>query len=412
MTANTAGIVIIGDEILLGRVTDTNSGAIARALDTIGFRTTSITTVGDTPEAIRTAVRRTLDSCNVVFTTGGLGPTKDDITKSVLCEIFGGKLSLNQDVTRNIEQIFAHRKLRLNKLTRNQALVPDSAKIIQNRLGTAPIMVFERDGKMLISMPGVPYETEGMLPEVIDYIRQIYSREATIRHATRVVAGMSESALAMALDDFEKALPQNYKLAYLPDSPLIKLRVDCYGDDSGFADIENKLDETLFGLDNLNVFTHGDKSLAQIVIENLRINSLTLSTAESCTGGNIARELTAIPGASEVFTGSVVSYANSVKTGVLKVSEKTLEEHGAVSGPVVRQMAKGVSELMDTECAIATSGIAGPGGGTAKKPVGTVWIAVKTPGALHCECHTFGGDRANVIRRATSAALLTLLQSL
>lgn len=406
-------IVVIGDEILLGRVADTNSGFIARAADAAGWRIVSIRTAGDSGADIRAAVDNAMSESDIVFTTGGLGPTKDDITKSVLLDIFGGQPVLNADVAADIEQLFAARGLRMNPLTAEQAVVPSSARIIRNRFGTAPIMLFESSGRRLVAMPGVPSEMEGMLPEVMDLLKDAESDNAEkVRHSTRMVSGMTESDLAGALAAYEDTLPRNYKLAYLPDSPLIKLRLDCYGDDSRFDFFTGALDEILFRLDELYIYTHGDKTIGKIVIENLRINGLTLATAESCTGGNIARVVTSEAGASEVYTGGVVSYDNSVKTGVLGVDPAVLEQHGAVSGQVVEQMAEGVCRVLGTSCSVATSGIAGPGGGTVDKPVGMVWIAVKTRRGVHSKCFKFRGKRGDIIRSASTAALLMLLRNI
>lgn len=403
------GILIIGDEILLGRVTDTNSGAIARQIDKLGWRVVRILTVGDNPDSINAGVNELLDISDIIFTTGGLGPTKDDITKRVFHSLFGGEMKRNKKVTENIRQIFAGRNLKLNQLTLDQAVVPSSAEIVQNLFGTAPIMIFTSGEKTLVSMPGVPYELEGSLPEVVRILAEKYEGDNLIRHSTRIVAGISESALSLALDDFEAAIPANYKLAYLPDSPIIKLRLDCYGNDSRFDQIDRSLGDTLLNIDNLTIYSTGDKTLARIVLDNLAIKGMTLSTAESCTGGNIARLITAEAGASTVFNGSVVSYSNAAKTNILGVDSELIKRFGAVSKQVVLQMAQGACERFGTTCAIATSGIAGPDGGTPEKPVGTVWIAVKSPGGVTAECFHFKGDRGAIIKRASATALIRLL---
>ncbi len=408
---NTA-IVIIGDEILLGRVTDTNSGAIARAMDRAGSRVVSIATVGDDATAIRNAVEAALDSADVVFTTGGLGPTKDDITKRVLTDIFGGETVRNHEVTKNIERIFAGKGLKLNPLTLDQALVPSSATIIQNVLGTAPIMVFNKDGKTLVSMPGVPFETEGMLPEVVRHIIAILRPGTGLRHSTIVLTGISESALAARLDAFEQTLSEDYKLAYLPDSPVIRLRLDGPEADTRYDEFADSLKNILLGIPELTVLGYGEKTIGELVVERLKEKGLTMSTAESCTGGNIAHLITAIPGASDIFAGGVVSYANSAKINVLGVGSETLATNGAVSRPVVLQMVDGACRALSTDCAVATSGIAGPGGGTPDKPVGTVWIAIKTPAGSEATCYRFPGNRDRVIARASATGLINLLKAL
>ena len=405
-------VVIIGDEILLGRVTDTNSGFIARAVDQCGGKVVRISTVGDSYSAIRQAIETAFDCADIVFTTGGLGPTKDDITKTVLTDFFGGELVRDKNITENIRKIFEKRNLRLNTLTLDQALVPSSASIIQNRLGTAPIMIFSKDSKILVSMPGVPFEMEGMLPDVMAYLQERFADTVPVLHHTWIISEISESALSQKLEAFENSLPVGYKLAYLPDSPIIKLRLDSEADDGLFNLFCRKLDDTLRSIDEVFILGEGEKTLGQIVVERLARDGLTLSTAESCTGGNIARVITGVPGSSAVFNGGVVSYANSAKINVLDVGKETLEENGAVSRPVVIQMVDGVSRIMSTTCAVSTSGIAGPTGGTPDKPVGTVWMAVKTPNGIQAVCHRFPGNRTRVIQRATATALILLLKAL
>ncbi len=407
----TANIIIIGDEILLGRVTDTNSGAIARGLDTLAINIGHIYTVGDNAEDITKAINRSLAEVPLTITTGGLGPTKDDITKKVLTTIFGGTLIRDDSVTANINEIFARRGLTMNALTADQALVPTSCRVIQNRLGTAPIMWFEREDKVLISMPGVPFETEGMLQRaVIGEIARHFCRDSAITHRTAVVAGITESALAMLLEDFENSLPDGFHLAYLPDSPVITLRLDAQGSDHDL--LENRADSIFEELKRVvakYLISDHAASVAQILTELLRSKSLTTASAESCTGGNIARQITAVAGCSDVYVGSVVSYANEVKMSALGVSQDTLNTHGAVSRETVEQMASGVMHLTGATTAMATSGIAGPSGGTADKPVGTVWIATATPKGIHADVYRFPGDRSRVIARATATAMLNLI---
>ncbi|MCH5219615.1 MAG: CinA family nicotinamide mononucleotide deamidase-related protein [Muribaculaceae bacterium] len=405
-------IIVIGDEILLGKITDTNTGAIARIADKNGFRVVSVTTVGDRAVDIKNAVKQNLENADIVFTTGGLGPTKDDITKTALMEIFGGKLVRDDSVTKNIENIFAGRNLKLNQLTLDQALVPDTAHIINNRFGTAPIMVFNHREKTLVAMPGVPTETEGMLPEVFTYLQRHFKIDETLRHETFVVTGMSESALAQALAQFEESLPPDFKLAYLPDSPFIRLRLDGPDNNDIYEHVLSSLSATLTGLSELTILATEDMSLAEIVIGTLTARNLTLSTAESCTGGNIAHNITSVSGSSAVFNGAVVSYANTAKINLLDVGKETIEQYGAVSRQVVFQMVDGACRALSTDCAIATSGIAGPTGGTPDKPVGTVWIAVKTPSGTCAQCYRFPGDRAKVIARATATGMIMLLQEL
>ncbi len=402
-------IVIIGDEILLGRVTDTNSGLISRTFAAKGWQTASVRTVGDSAEAILEAIEASLAESELVITTGGLGPTRDDITKGVLTGIFGGDMVMDDSVTRNIEEIFADRKLKLNELTRMQALVPTSCRVIHNRLGTAPIMWFEKDGRVLVAMPGVPYETRGMLPEVAAAVDERFGAGGTVLHREFTVTGISESALAERLAPFEDGLGDGFKLAYLPNPGEIVLRLDAdYGvaeaDTSSFEPLCESLKERL----GAYLVAEGKLTPAELLLHKLRGWGYTLSTAESCTGGNIAHLVTAIAGCSDVFVGSVVSYSNDVKKGLLGVDAKTLAEYGAVSEPVVRQMALGVRRACGVDCAVATSGIAGPGGGSLDKPVGTVWIAASTPKETVAQRFHFGGDREAVIDRASAQALMLL----
>ena len=407
-------IIIIGDEILLGRVTDTNSGAIARALDPLGFTVGRIVTIGDSAGQIRKHVESSLADAELTITTGGLGPTKDDITKHTLCSIFGGRLVRDPEVTENIHRIFAAKSLKLNPLTEDQALVPDCCRVIQNLLGTAPIMWFERDGHVLISMPGVPFETEGMLERAVrNEIARRFCRDMTIAHRTCVVTGISESSLAQKLEAFEDALPAGAHLAYLPDSPLITLRLDVTGNN---ADDVETLADSVFGtlkneLGELMLCDHA-ASPAEIVLERLRKRGLTLSTAESCTGGNIAHCITMIAGCSDVFAGGIVSYANEVKENVLGVPRDVLEANGAVSEPVVRAMAAGAMRATGTSAAVATSGIAGPSGAVEGKPVGTVWTAVVTPRGTFSELYYLAGPRSEIIDKATLLVLRLLLNHL
>jgi nicotinamide-nucleotide amidase len=409
-----AAIVIIGDEILLGKVNDTNSGYIARALDRNGFEIVRISTIGDNGDDIRHTVEASLSIADVVITTGGLGPTKDDITKQVMCQIFGGTLKRDDSVTRNIETVFAKRRLQMNALTLDQALVPTSCSVIQNTLGTAPIMWFERDGKVLVSMPGVPFECEGMTDAaVVPQLQKHFNPDKYIAHRTVIVTGITESALAEKLDAWERQMPQGYHLAYLPDSPIIKLRLDGCGNNQAEveATADKLFDELTAQLSDL-VVTIGEKSVAQILIDSLAEHGYMMGSAESCTGGNIAHSITAVAGSSAVFAGTIVSYSNEVKHNVLGVKQETLNEYGAVSGQTVEQMLSGACRVLDTDCAVATSGIAGPGGGTPDKPVGTVWIGAKSPQGIEVREYHFPGNRERVINRATATAMLMLIKQL
>lgn len=399
-------IIIIGDEILLGRVADTNSGTIARAFTGAGWDVASVRTVGDDGAAIGQAVRAALAEADLVVTTGGLGPTRDDITKSVLMDIFGGSLHQDADVLANVEAVFARRGIAMNELTRAQALVPTSCSVIQNRLGTAPIMWFEGAAGVLAAMPGVPFETRGMLPEVVEAAKRRFHPHGHFRRSEYTVGGIAESALAEHLAQFEDSLPPELHLAYLPGGGRILLRLD--GRDCT-DQVYQRYKTGLEALINRWLVGMGDLSLAAVVLERLRGLGATMATAESCTGGNIAHVLTAVAGASDVVRGGIVAYANGVKSAVLGVDAAVIESCGAVSEPVVRAMAEGARRVCGADYAVATSGIAGPGGGTPAKPVGTVWIAASGPAVTEAKVFNVPGDRAAVIEGATARALNMLL---
>lgn len=403
-------IIIIGDEILLGRVTDTNSGLIARTFTPLGWNVRSVRTVGDSASAISAAIYGAMAESELVITTGGLGPTRDDVTKTIMKYIFGGDMVLNAEVAANIEKVFAQRQLKMNRFTATQAMVPSSAKIIQNKVGTAPIMVFERDGHMLVAMPGVPAETRGMLPEVVEAVMARFGTQQLTPRREFTVTGIIESALADRLEAFEDELPDGFKLAYLPSAKKILLRLE--GAPGCPADVFDRQCSLLTDALGPYLSAIGDVPVAALVLGKLRENGLTLATAESCTGGNIAHLLTLVPGSSDVFKGGVVSYANEVKTGILGVDQHTLDTNGAVSEATVRQMLQGALKACGAQCAVATSGIAGPGGAVPGKPVGTVWIGATTPQGTDVRLWNFAGDRQAVIDRASATALDMLLNLL
>ena len=397
-------IIVIGDELLIGQVTDTNSGWIARELNHIGWEVTEITTVRDRSREITDALNSSFGRVDVVLMTGGLGPTKDDITKQTLCDYFGGKLVFDESVFANVEAIFRRRKLTMNDSTRNQAYVPNMCTVIQNPVGTAPVMWFERNGKVLVSMPGVPTEMKTVMKEaVISRLREYFQDHSSILHRTCLVKDFTESRLSETLSDFEAQLPVCIQLAYL--------RLTARGDEESY--LQKIIDDEFFKLRTIlgsHLFCGSDTTLAGALGSILTERGETLATAESCTGGNIAHEITRIVGSSVYFKGSVVAYSNEVKIRVLNVSSEALSGFGAVSRETVLQMVSGVQRLLSSDCAIATSGIAGPGGGSVEKPVGTVWIAVRYGERSEAECFCFEGDREQVIARATQSALLMLIQ--
>lgn len=407
-------VIVIGDELLIGQVVDTNSGFLARTMAPHGWEINDVAVIADSPSEIRRAVKDAFDRSDVILTTGGLGPTRDDLTKQTLCEIFGGSLREDPSVTANIREVFRKRGLSLNALTAAQALVPTSCRVIQNPVGTAPVMWFETASsrKILVAMPGVPFETEHCFSNyVFPQLLEAFPRTDVLAHRTFVVAGTTESALAMRLSGFEQSLPDGFHLAYLPRPGIIRLRLDAHDSDPDrlSQEMDRQSARLVSECGNL-LLCDDDLTPAQLLLQRMTLRNLTIATAESCTGGNIAHTLTSIPGASAVVQGGIVAYSNNVKIRLLGVDPDVIDANGAVSIPVVRQMARGAIAATGADIAVATSGIAGPGGGTAEKPVGTVCIAAASAdGRCIAETHHFPGNRSRVIDRATTAALLAAI---
>ena len=407
-------IIVIGDELLIGQVIDTNSGDIARMLNPVGWKVNDVQVIGDNANDILQAIDRAFTTSDVVLTTGGLGPTKDDITKSVLCQYFGGKLIEDPATLENVKEVVSKRGFKINDLTASQAIVPTSCRVIQNLVGTAPLMWFEKDGKVLVSMPGVPFETRQMFrDEVLPQLLEKFHSNIAIEHRTLLVINYTESGLATEIATWEDTLPAHIHLAYLPKPGLIRLRLDGIHHDKNFINSElDKYHQQLIDILGDNILFAKDYSVEEILLHYLNELQLTVSTAESCTGGNIAHLITGIAGSSASFMGSVVAYSNDVKHRVLGVREDTLESYGAVSIPTVEEMVTGVSNVIGTDCTIATSGIAGPGGGSEDKPVGTVCIAVKTPEGITSNKFQFPGNRTRVIERTSTTAIIMLITQL
>ncbi len=400
-------IVTIGDEILIGQIVDTNSAWMAQQLTSKGFEVAEIRSVADKA----TAIRQTLDELFVrydcILVTGGIGPTKDDITKNTLCEYFGTELIFSEEVYENVLKVLGNR-MKMNDLTRNQALVPQQCTVIQNRVGTAPITWFERNGKVLVSMPGVPMEMQwAMTHEVLPRLTDCFRKDAYLS-AVMMVTKHPESALAIKLQAFEEALPQDFGLAYLPSPALVKLRLFAYG---SRHEVEfRRLSAALKQLLGDALLCEGDFSLEEVLSHKLRKHNLTVATAESCTGGNVARLISSVPGASTYFRGSVVAYATDVKNALLQVDSDVTQQHGVVSEAVVQAMAEGICRQLSSDCAIATSGIAGPDGGTEQTPVGTICIATKCKDTVVAKTYRFGNNREFNILRATNNALVQLME--
>ncbi|MDR2389927.1 MAG: CinA family nicotinamide mononucleotide deamidase-related protein [Tannerellaceae bacterium] len=410
----TAEIITIGDELLIGQVVDTNSSWMAAELEKEGFRTRWITSVGDAEEDLLAAVAGALQRVEVVLTTGGLGPTPDDVTMDALCRFFESDRHFSEAIHAQIQDLFLRSEREMNPLTRRQAVVPDRAKPIPNPAGTAPGLWFERNGKVLVALPGVPEEMKRMMQkEVIPRLRQAFGQDVYVRHRTFWVTGLSESALALKLEGFEAGLPSGVKLAYLPREGLVRLRLSacCPSEEEALGQIAEQ-QEKLAQLLGRPLPGEDDKPPNLLLGEALLAKKWKMGTAESCTGGALAAAITSAPGSSRYYAGGVVSYANEVKCGVLGVAEALMGRFGAVSREVVEQMALGALRTLNCDCAVATSGIAGPEGGTAEKPVGMVWIAVASrDGRMASRCFRFGSILREVnIARAVNAAFVLLLE--
>jgi len=401
-------IITIGDEILIGQIVDTNSAWMAVELNKAGFQLSQITSVHDDAELIKDALDNALQRADAVLLTGGLGPTKDDITKQTLCDYFDTKLVFNQAVYDNIRNLFRTRPNVMNELTKNQAMVPENCTVIQNAAGTAPITWFEKDEKVIVSMPGVPLEMKKVMSDEIIPRLQQHFKTPSVMHKTVQVYGIPESQLAIKLTDWENALPEYLHLAYLPNFGIVKLRLSGVAEDALKLDFAmNQQIKSLTHILGDSIFAFEDKPIEIILSDKLREKGLTISTAESCTGGNIAHRLTLIAGSSDYFKGSVVAYHNDVKKNVLGVSADDLESYGAVSQQVVEQMVSGVQKITQTDLAVAVSGIAGPTGASEEKPIGTIWISVYSRSGIISRKFQFGNyNRENIIERSTLAALM------
>ncbi|MFA6949787.1 MAG: competence/damage-inducible protein A [Lentimicrobiaceae bacterium] len=408
-----AEIITIGDELLIGQVVDTNSAFIAQQLNLIGIDVNQITSIADNHERILKTLKEATDRADVIIITGGLGPTKDDITKAALCDFFHTHLVFNQASYDNVERLFNLRNYRMTEINRKQAEIPACSEALHNEQGTAPGMLFRKNGKIYVSIPGVPFEMRTLMINHIIPILKPLSKEV-ILHKTILTQGVGESVLAETIEDWETALPPFIKLAYLPQPGMVRLRLSARG--TSQETIQKELDQQVQKLYSLipdHIFGENEDNLETIVGKLLNDRRLTLSTAESCTGGYIAHLITSIAGSSAYFKGSVVSYSNDAKMNLLGVKAETLEQYGAVSKQTVIEMAEGAKRTLATDCSIAVSGIAGPEGGTPDKPVGTVWIAVSTP--VHgtvTHKFLFGEHRERNILRSANTALNMLRKQL
>ena len=403
-----ASVLTVGDEILIGQIVDTNSSRIAQWLGEQGIDVSEMRSTGDTRTAITSALDELFAACDMVIITGGLGPTSDDITKHTLAGYFGAsRMVVHRPTLQHVTSLLSRRGIAMGELNRSQALVPDKCEVLLNLAGTAPGMWLEKDGKLAVSLPGVPYEMEYLMAnEVIPRLKKRFAL-GKVFHKNITTAGIPEATLAETIAAWEGDLPGYLRLAYLPSLSGVKLRLSCYTAEA-HANIAGEVAERVRQLQALIpshiVGCDGD-TLEGAVGRLLRDRGATLSTAESCTGGRIAAIITAQPGASTCFKGSIVAYSNDVKVAALGVLPDDLEKHGAVSRTVVEQMARGAQRALQTSYAVAVSGIAGPDGGTPQKPVGTVWAAVATPQNATAHMLNLGGDRERIILRASYSAL-------
>ncbi|HNA17306.1 MAG TPA: competence/damage-inducible protein A [Ferruginibacter sp.] len=401
-----ASIITIGDELLIGQVVDTNSAWMAQELNKWGIRVKRRVAVGDVWDEIWQALDEEEKQTDIILITGGLGPTADDITKPLLCKYFNGSMIVDEGARQNVINIFTRLNRPMIERNLKQAEVPDVCTVIPNKRGTAPGMWFEKDGKVFVSMPGVPHEMKGMMEtDVIPMLLGKFRFPAII-HRTLLTAGVGESFLAEHIKDFEASLPEHIRLAYLPNYGMVRLRLTATGAEKEQTerDVQTRF-ETLQSLVKEYMVTNEDEPIEKTTGRILEANNKTMCTAESCTGGYIAHLITSIPGSSAFYKGSVVSYANEIKKDLLGVEAETLQRVGAVSEEVVIQMAKGALAAMKTDYAIAVSGIMGPDGGSAEKPVGTVWVAIGSNQKVEAHKLSFRFDRMRNIQLTTANAL-------
>lgn len=395
-------IITIGDEILMGQILDTNSRYMAKRLTDIGVEVVEMLTIPDKRDEIFETVDYAMEQSDLVLVTGGLGPTKDDVTKKVLADFFGTRLVFNEQAMEWLEELLRHRNLPMNEGNRSQAYLPENCRVLHNFKGTASGMWFEKGWKSLISMPGVPFEMEHLMETYV--IPDLKAKYPNLQLEYRMVKvyDVPESQLAAHLEKWEDSLKEGFKLAYLPSLGMVRLRITAKGE--AVKRLEEMYESLKLELKGMR-YTEGDDALEIQVGQLLREKGVTVATAESCTGGEIAHLLTSVPGSSDYFKGSVVAYANEVKVNVLGVNPADIEREGVVSEPVVLQMAEGVRRVMGTDYAVATSGVAGPAGGTPEKPVGTVWIGVATPRGCFARKYVFSFTRERNIAKAAAKAL-------
>jgi nicotinamide-nucleotide amidase len=401
-----AEIITIGDEILIGQIVDTNSAWMGQQLNLLGVEIYQVTSVHDDQSHILKAIDEAGRNADLVLITGGLGPTKDDITKKCLCEYFETELVFHPEVFEHVKSLLSSRNVIINQLNRDQALLPVNCTVLHNPVGTASGMWFEKSGTIFISMPGVPFEMEAIMTEEVFPRLKLLQKSRAIVHKTVLTIGIPESMLAERIEAWEDALPKYIKLAYLPNPMMVRLRLSGYGTDE--LVLKTEIDKQVKGLLNLipeAVFGYDNDNLGIVLGRMLVSSGKTMATAESCTGGSIAQLITSNPGSSAYFIGGVVAYSNELKNKLLGVPDKIIEQYGAVSQEVAELMAVGARENLGTDYAVATTGIAGPDGGSDEKPVGTVWIAVAGATGVSSKKYVFKHNRERNIVRSTHIAL-------
>jgi len=404
-----AGILNIGDEILIGQINNTNASFIAQNLNAIGVQVKKILVIGDEKKDIISAFDELLKICDIVIVTGGLGTTNDDITKNCICQYFNRKLVKNELVFNYLQEIIRFRYGKISDNVLEQAMLPENCEAIPNEIGTAPGIWIENNGKIVVSIPGVPQEMQAMLYIILEKLQTYSLGNQIIIHKHIQTIGISESLLSDKLIDFEKKLPSHIKLAYLPKIGYISLRLTGYA--TSTQTLETELQKQVLALSQLvteYIFSYEDKTLPQLIAEKLTEKKQTLALAESCTGGYISHLITSLAGCSEYFKGGIVAYSNEIKNKVLQVENQLINQYGAVSEEVVKQMATNLLSIYNVDYGIAVSGIAGPSGGSIEKPVGTVWIAVADKNGVNAKCFSFGNGRERVIRQAAMTALCML----
>ncbi len=406
-----AEIITIGNELLSGS-NDTNSAWIAEILNNAGIEIYQVTTIPDSKCRIIKALKDSEIRADIIITTGGLGPTSDDVTMQALCEYFNCKTIIDKDTLKDIKIFFRNRKLPLTSVNKKQAEIPEVCLPIRNVMGTAPGLLFNKKKKLIVALPGVPFEMKAMMGNhVVPYILKNFKTN-TIIQKTILTTGIGESFLSDKIKSWEQKLPDRFSLAYLPSPGIVRLKLTAAGDENDSGRIFRQQIDELRNIISDYIFGYDDDKLEEIIGNLLKVKKMTLSTAESCSGGYIAHKITSIPWSSLYFKGSVVAYSNKIKTDVLKVKDQTLLKYGAVSRQVVTEMAKGAKKLLSTDFAIAVSGIAGPDGGTKNKPVGTVWIAIATPFDIISRNFLFGNNREGNICRTAVYAMNLLRQEL